>query len=368
MNIGTESTEALDIFYSYASTPKDTELLEQLLIHLSYLKRQAKIAGWYKRDILAGTEWAREIDTHLNIARIVLLFISPDFMNSDYCYGIEMQRAMERHERQEARVIPILLRPVDWENAPFSKLESLPSGGKPITKWGNRDQVYSHIAIEIRKVVDNLTKSSPPENPVLRKATNTLGKIVPEEQRDAAKHIIEALRDLSFRCKKVNELKCVHNMLHDLEVALEPLVIQLKIYRKGVEKEEALDFRRIIECSWEKVPPKIVKLQYFASQEMGFLEEKETPFTFMVNGDQIKITGPKWVTKFVPLQINFKRRLEEQTTLKDINELSEISNSLLDLCRDHLIEIDKRLLQEVDQLNKLSDQILRSTSYDWPRA
>jgi len=71
------------------------------------------IIDWHHRDITAGSEWEGAIDEHLNHAQVILLLISTDFIASDYCYGIEMTRALARHEAGEARVIPIILKPVD---------------------------------------------------------------------------------------------------------------------------------------------------------------------------------------------------------------------------------------------------------------
>jgi TIR domain len=102
----------IKIFFCYAH--EDERLLNQLKIHLKPLQRQGTIEMWYDRDIDAGAEWEHEIDRHLDTSDIVLLLISPDFMNSDYCYSIEMKRAMERYENGEARVIPIILRHVYW--------------------------------------------------------------------------------------------------------------------------------------------------------------------------------------------------------------------------------------------------------------
>src|SRR6266849_6380920 len=105
------------IFFCYAH--EDEVLLNKLKEHLRPLQRQGLIDIWYDRDIKAGTEWGQEISKHLNEAQIILLLISPDFMNSDYCYGKEMKRAIERHDREEACVIPVILRPVHWQGAPF---------------------------------------------------------------------------------------------------------------------------------------------------------------------------------------------------------------------------------------------------------
>ena len=111
---------SIEVFYSYSH--EDEELRQQLENHLSILRRQGVITDWHYRQIGAGREWEGEIDAHLNTAHVILLLISSDFIASDYCYDVEMQRAMERHEAGEARVIPVILRPVDWEAAPFSHL------------------------------------------------------------------------------------------------------------------------------------------------------------------------------------------------------------------------------------------------------
>lgn len=108
----------IQVFYSYAH--KDEIFRRELEKHLSKLRQQGFIQEWHDRMIVAGTDWAFDIDTHLNSASIILLLISPDFMTSDYCLSIEMKRAMELHEAGDAHVIPILLRPVDWEGAPFA--------------------------------------------------------------------------------------------------------------------------------------------------------------------------------------------------------------------------------------------------------
>src|SRR6266700_5372480 len=144
-----QSARAIEVFYSYAH--KDEKLRNKLDNQLSNLKRRGLITGWYDRKISAGREWESEIDKHLNTASIILLLVSPDFMASDYCYGIEMKRAMERHEAGEARVIPIILRPTDWKGTPIGKLHALPLDGKSVTQWRNRDEAFLAIAKDIHK-------------------------------------------------------------------------------------------------------------------------------------------------------------------------------------------------------------------------
>ncbi len=150
--------KAIEIFFSYAH--EDERLRNELAKQLSLLKREGLITEWYDRQISPGREWASEINTHLNTAQIILLLVSADFMASNYCYGIEMKRALERHETGEARVIPVILRPVDWKNAAFGKLQALPEDGKPVTTLVNLDQAFLDIAKGIRTVVQELKANS----------------------------------------------------------------------------------------------------------------------------------------------------------------------------------------------------------------
>jgi tetratricopeptide (TPR) repeat protein len=143
-----QPSEPLELFYSYSH--KDEELRDQLENHLAMLKRDGVISGWHDRRISVGQEWDGKINKHLNSAEIILLLISSDFLASNYCYDIEVKRAMERHEEHEARVIPIILRPCDWHSAPFGKVQALPKDAKPVTRWSDRDEAFLDIATGIR--------------------------------------------------------------------------------------------------------------------------------------------------------------------------------------------------------------------------
>lgn len=152
---GGGNTDPIGIFYSYSH--RDEKMRDRIETHLSLLRREGVIKSWHDRKISPSREWEGEIDAHLSSAQIILLLVSANFLASDYIYDIEMTRAMERHERGEARVIPIILSPCDWSGAPFSKLHALPRDAKPITTWSNRDQALVEIAKGIRAVVKELS-------------------------------------------------------------------------------------------------------------------------------------------------------------------------------------------------------------------
>ena len=146
------SPASIEVFYSYAH--EDEVLVKELRKHLSILKWEGVIREWYDREITAGTEWKGQLDQHLNSSGIILLLVSADFLASKYCYDVEMRRALERHDQGEARVIPVLLRMVDgWQGAPFGKLQSLPTDGKPVTSWKICDEAFADVARGIRNAI-----------------------------------------------------------------------------------------------------------------------------------------------------------------------------------------------------------------------
>src|SRR5262245_62374587 len=120
------------------------------------LQRQHVIGAWHDRRIGAGKEWEKEINEHLYRADIILLLVSSDFLASDYCYDVEVKTAMERNDNGEARVIPIILRPVDWKGALFGKLQALPKDARPVTDWPNRDEAFLNVAQGIRVAAEEL--------------------------------------------------------------------------------------------------------------------------------------------------------------------------------------------------------------------
>jgi hypothetical protein len=142
-------TKAIQIFFSYAR--EDEELRNEVVKQLVLLERQHIIAHWHDCNISAGKDWAHEINERLKAADIILLLVSSDFMATDYCYELEMRRALERHEAGETYVIPVLLRPVDWRSAPFGKLQALPQNSVPIVLWPNRDEALLDVARGIRE-------------------------------------------------------------------------------------------------------------------------------------------------------------------------------------------------------------------------
>ena len=145
---------AADIFISYAE--KDQELCDELLDHLAPLDAEIFTRG----KIQPGAEWSREVSTALDQAPIVLLLISAKFIASSFSRSQEMQRAIKRHDNGSAVVVPVILSHCMWKGMPFSKLQALPAGAKPVTKWPDRDEALCDVAQGISEVLEKLRREA----------------------------------------------------------------------------------------------------------------------------------------------------------------------------------------------------------------
>ena len=186
----------VSVFFSYSHV--DEEMRDQLETHLTMMKRNREINTFHDRKILAGAELGGEIDHNLMSASIVLLLVSPAFLESEYCYSVEMKTALSRHKNGQTQVIPIILEYCDWLNSPLKDLLAIPNDGKPITEYANYNKAFNEVTNEIRRVVQSLFT-------VVDTSLNMEQEIVPESQplvsnndRSANLHIKKEFTDLDL--------------------------------------------------------------------------------------------------------------------------------------------------------------------------
>ncbi len=139
------------VFTSYAH--KDEELREELDVHLAMVKRHKAVEVWNDRDIDPATEWDASIKAELEAADIILLLVTPKFLASTYIYDVEIKRSMERHEERSALIVPIIMKPCDWLQTDFAKLQGLPRNALPVTKWDDMDEALVDVVNGIKKVI-----------------------------------------------------------------------------------------------------------------------------------------------------------------------------------------------------------------------
>jgi len=162
-------SQPVRVFFSYSH--EDDKHRFALEKHLKMLEREGLVESWYDRKILPGEDWATSIDRELARAEIILFLVSADFLASEYCWGVEVKTAMERHEKGEALVVPVLVRACDWQSAPFGKIHGLPKNVKPVTSWNNLDEAWTDVAKGLRRLIASLSLEGRPEPGIRVKGT-----------------------------------------------------------------------------------------------------------------------------------------------------------------------------------------------------
>jgi hypothetical protein len=158
-----EGRRVLRLFISYSH--RDEQYRDELVKHLSSLLREGVIEISHDRRINPGEIIDTEIEQQMDDADVVLILVSPDFIASEYCYGIEMRRAMERYSRDAQNrwqrvgfsflVVPVIIWPTDWRHTPFGKLLAMPKDGKPVTTWERADDAFVDIVAGVRRLIES---------------------------------------------------------------------------------------------------------------------------------------------------------------------------------------------------------------------
>ncbi|MEO7338029.1 MAG: toll/interleukin-1 receptor domain-containing protein [Caldimonas sp.] len=158
------------VFYSYSH--KDEPLRDQLATALAPLRQKKLIVEWHDRRIDPGVDWDSQISARLDAADLVLVLLSPDFLASEYCFGVEMEQAFSQVKAGRSKVLPILARPCLWEESRFSALQMIPRDARPIASSASVDDALKAVSLEIRDVVAQAVPAA--RNEGLEKATDTV--------------------------------------------------------------------------------------------------------------------------------------------------------------------------------------------------
>jgi len=146
------------VFTIYAR--EDALYLEELRGQLRPLEIAGRIKVWSDREINPGVDWEHEIVHNLDTADIILILVSSAYYNSVYIHEKEIKYALARHEKGEAKVLPIIVRPCSFGDDPvISRLKVLPTDGKPVTdkrSWPERDDAWLDVVFGLKRTLQLL--------------------------------------------------------------------------------------------------------------------------------------------------------------------------------------------------------------------
>jgi hypothetical protein len=97
------------VFISYSR--KDKRWLEQFQVHLKPLERSGRIARWDDTMIKAGQQWREEIKNAMASAKVAVLFVSADFLASEFITDIELPSLLSAAETDGAIILPVIVSP-----------------------------------------------------------------------------------------------------------------------------------------------------------------------------------------------------------------------------------------------------------------
>ncbi len=146
-------TQTIDLFAVYASA--DQKIWNELEKHFMLLKRRGVINTWHAGQISPGMHIAHEIESYLNAAQIILFLVSSDLFADAFPL---IEQAMLRQATDAISVIPVIVRPVDWEESPLGQLQPLPSNGVPAMSWQSLDEAFTGITRDIRQMLDGMLR------------------------------------------------------------------------------------------------------------------------------------------------------------------------------------------------------------------
>lgn len=157
------------LFVSYSR--KDSEFLEDFKTHIAGLKRNNLIEEWTDQQINPGDVWEKTLKLELETADIIIFLVSSDFIASDYIHDIEVTKAIERHNKSEVIIVPIIIRPCDFQSTQLNIFQALPKNVEPVSKWEDKDEAWLNVVEGIKKIIKGFKKKPPNNNQSKRNNT-----------------------------------------------------------------------------------------------------------------------------------------------------------------------------------------------------
>jgi len=117
-----------NIFICYAS--EDMAYKDKLITFLHNPISKGQIKVWHDGLLNTGSEWDNTIKENLRKADIVIVLVSQSSINSGYINDEEMRITIERYQKGEVKLYPILVRPSDFSDWDIFPKEGIDEANK----------------------------------------------------------------------------------------------------------------------------------------------------------------------------------------------------------------------------------------------
>jgi|GEM_PF-1563759 len=302
-------------FISYSH--HDAEFLTSLHQHLAALRRQKLLEAWTDREIDAGGALDQEIATAMEKANLFLLLVSSSFINSDYCYEKEFQKALKRQKAGKAIIVPIIVRPCDWEIPELRQFKALPEDGTAVHSkhWHSPDEAFTNVVKGLRSLIEKRKKK-------VGKFTPDDSHVTPEQREELRSVHDEIVKRLI--AKKANQEDDVVNA----EYGKWARIVWSQFHEEFGTKTnglQSLPRSRFAEAkSWLQ--------QYRASNDKRFKRSNPQAYRATLTRTIYSLLKPLGWTK----ADLYRFAAEKLNYAQPISSLNDLGNNQLELVRDRI--------------------------------
>lgn len=122
------------VFVSYSH--EDKIWMERFKTMSGTLRRYGEVKIWSDRDIQSGADWKATIDREMKAAKIAVLLVSANFLDSDFIADEELPYIIKAAERNKIHLIWVPLSPCNFEISPIRKLQTKFDPKQPLNSMG----------------------------------------------------------------------------------------------------------------------------------------------------------------------------------------------------------------------------------------
>lgn len=168
------------VFISYSH--RDENIKNVIYSHLKVYEKKGKLKIWHDRLIDPGNKWKEKLNEELESCDVAVLLISNDFLISDFIIDIEFKKFLEREQKDEVYIFPILIDFCNWkEYGELSKFQLLPNDADPVISFssenGERTKIITEIANKIANMSDQFYKRKKQEQQISNDRQKTYIKV-----------------------------------------------------------------------------------------------------------------------------------------------------------------------------------------------
>jgi tetratricopeptide (TPR) repeat protein len=195
------------VFFSYSHA--DSEWLNRFRKTLRPLEQSGQVSLWDDSMIEPGQEWRKEIERALASAKVAVLLVSPDFLNSDFVAKHELPPLLEAATSEGLRILWVAISACLVEETDIHKYQAANEPERPLDILPPPEQ-QRVIADICRRIKDALKYKTPAE----------LTAEETEEQRARARAIEEEIGRLQAEIDSATVREDWKSAIKDLEALL----------------------------------------------------------------------------------------------------------------------------------------------------